>query len=191
MSMSVRNSDRPLLLIAMTLSLALMLGGFLTGFQTNLSPGALNLPTAGAADTSWWSVWGRILVVNLPALCLAFSGVVTGGMSTLIAWPLTSIYIGATMRTASTELGLGEVIGTIWVYAPGEFAALLIAAAAGLMPAAAAARAALFERGELSPVQQYIRAVPRALKTFFVAAAVLVVAALIESIVITSKGIPV
>jgi uncharacterized membrane protein SpoIIM required for sporulation len=190
MSMSVRNSDRPLLLIAMTLSLALMLGGFLTGFQTSLSSGALNLPATGGESSPWWSVWVRILLVNLPALCLAFSGVVTAGISTLIAWPLTSVYIGATMRAASTELGLGEVIGTIWVYAPGEFAALLIAAGAGLMPAAAAARSAFSDGGDLSPMQQYTRAIPTALKTFGVAAAVLVVAALIESIVITSKGIP-
>lgn len=185
--MSVRNSDRTLLLIAMTLSLALMLGGFFTGFQTNLPSGALNPPTGGSSP--WWSVWGRILMVNLPALCLAFSGVVTFGISTLIAWPLTAIYIGATMRTAATELGLSDVIGTIWVYAPGEFTALLIAAGAGLMPAAAAARAALFGKGNLTPMQQYTRAIPKALKTFTVAAAVLVVAALIESIVITSKGI--
>lgn len=189
MSMSVRNSGRQLVLIAMTLSLALMLGGFVTGFQTHLPPGAQALSTAGTESSPWWSVWGRILIVNMPALCLAFSGVVTAGISTFIAWPLTSIYIGATMRTASTELGLGEVIGTIWVYAPGEFAALLIAAGAGLMPGVAAARAALFNQGNLTPVQQYARAVPVALKTFGIAAGVLVVSALIESIVITSKGI--
>lgn len=104
--------------------------------------------------------------MNLPALCLAFSGVVTGGISTLIAWPLTSIYIGATMRTATAQLGPGEVIGTIWVYAPAEFAALLIAAGAGLMPAAAAARAALSDHGNLRPMHQYLHAVPVALKTF-------------------------
>ena len=143
MGMSARNSEKSLLLIVMTLSLALMLGGFITGFQTNLAAGPALPPATDGTATPWWSVFGRILLVNFPALCLAFSGVITGGLSTLIAWPLTSIYIGSTMRTASAQLGPGEVLGTIWVYAPGEFAALLIAAGAGLMPAAAAVRASL------------------------------------------------
>ncbi|XAS72352.1 hypothetical protein VUN82_00390 [Micrococcaceae bacterium Sec5.1] len=187
--MSVRNSERPLLYTVMALSLALMLGGFFIGFQTNLPAGLLQGPASGTAGAPWWSVFGRILLVNLPALCLAFSGVVTGGISTLIAWPLTSIYIGATMRTATAQLGPGEVIGTIWVYAPAEFAALLIAAGAGLMPAAAAARAALSDHGNLRPMHQYLHAVPVALKTFCVAAVILVAAAAIESALITSKGL--
>lgn len=187
--MSVRNGDRPLLLIAMALSLALMLGGFVTGFQTNLPAGALQPAGAGEASP-WWSVFGRILLANGPALCLAFSGVVTGGISTLIAWPLTAVYIGATMRTASSKLGLGEVLGTIWVYAPVEFAALLIAAGAGLMPAAAAARAALSDKDDHNALQQYTRTIPAALKIFTLAAAVLLAADAIETAVITSKGIP-
>lgn len=185
--MSARKSERPLLFIVMTLSLALMLGGFITGFQADLPAGALS--SAGSENESpWWSVFGHILLVNVPALFLAFSGVITGGISTLLALPLTSIYIGATMRTASTQLGLGEVLQTIWVYAPAEFAALLIAAGAGLMPAAAAARAALSDKGNLNPMQQYTRAIPLALKTFSLAAVILVLAAAVESVIIMSKG---
>lgn len=178
-----------LLLIVMTLSLALMLGGFITGFQTNLSAGTTPAPAPDGTAAPWWSVLGRILLVNLPALCLAFSGVITGGISTLIAWPLTSIYIGSTMRTASAQLGPAEVLGTIWVYAPVEFAALLIAAGAGLMPAAAAVRAALSEKRSISPAQHYLTVFPLALKTFSLAAAILVLAALIETAVVASKGI--
>lgn len=135
MCMSVRNGGRPLLATTMTLSLALMLAGFVAGFQTNLAAGAepLQVLPAGRSHT-WLSALGQILLVNVPALCLVFSGVVTGGLTTLIAWPLTAVYIGVTMRIGQVQLGVAEVVSSIWIYAPVEFLALLLAAGAGLMP---------------------------------------------------------
>lgn len=189
MGMSVRDIGTRVVLCAMAFSLALLLVGFIIGFHADLSSGTRKLPTAGPEPLPWTLIWGRILAVNVPALCLAFSGVVTAGISTLIAWPLTSIYIGATMRTAFTELGVWEAIGATWIYAPWEFTALLMAGGAGLLPLTAATHAALWGTETPGLVQQYLRTVPAALKIFCAAGALLLLAALIEAFVITSRGI--
>jgi uncharacterized membrane protein SpoIIM required for sporulation len=189
MCMSVRNGGRPLLATTMTLSLALMLAGFVAGFQTNLAAGAepLQVLPAGRSHT-WLSAPGQILLVNVPALCLVFSGVITGALTTLIAWPLTVVYIGATMRIGQEQLGVPEVVSSIWLYAPVEFLALLLAAGAGLMPIAAAVRSTLVNHEPITPYHQYVRVIPFALKTFGIASILLAVAAVLEATVPAFKG---
>lgn len=189
MCMSVRNGGRPLLATTMTLSLALMLAGFVAGFQANLAVGAEPLPVlpAGRSHT-WLSAVGQILLVNVPALCLVFSGVITGGLTTLIAWPLTAVYIGATMRIGQVQLGVAEVVSSIWIYAPVEFLALLLAAGAGLMPITAAVRSTLVNNEPITPLNQYVRVFPFALKTFGVASILLAAAAVLEATVLAFKG---
>lgn len=189
MRMSVRDSERSLLIIAMTLSLALMLAGFITGFQTNLAaPSEPHLGEPTDLAHTWLSALGRILVTNMPALCLVFSGVITGGISTLIAWPLTAVYIGSTMRIGQDQMGMGEVMSSIWIYAPAEFVALLLAAGAGLMPVTAGIRSALSLSEPGTPLRHYLGVFPLALKIFGLASALLLVAALIEATVLAAKG---
>jgi uncharacterized membrane protein SpoIIM required for sporulation len=187
--MSVRDSERALLVVAMTLSLALMLAGFITGFQTNLAAQSeLHLGEPTDLGHTWLSALGKILFVNVPALCLVFSGVITGGLTTLIAWPLTAVYIGATMRIGQVQLGVAEVVSSIWIYAPVEFLALLLAAGAGLMPITAAIRSTLVNNEPITPLNQYVQVIPFALKTFGVASILLAVAAVLEATVLAFKG---
>lgn len=187
--MSVRNGEKPLLLIAMMLSLALMLAGFIIGFQADLAAQSEpHRPAPTEAGLTWLSVLARILVTNIPALCLMFSGVITGGISTLIAWPLTAIYIGSTMRIGETRLGIGDVVASIWIYAPLEFLALLLGAGAGLMPLTAAVRSALSVSEHARPLQQYLQTFPLALKIFGISSVLLLAAALLEATVLATKG---
>ncbi|MDQ0210556.1 MULTISPECIES: hypothetical protein [Arthrobacter] len=187
--MSVRNGDKPLLLVAMMLSLALMLAGFTIGFQTDMAAQSESpQPMSPEAGLTWLSALGRILAANVPALCLLFSGVITGGVSTLIAWPLTAIYIGSTMRLGRTHMGIGEVVASIWIYAPIEFLGLLLGAGAGLIPVAAAIRSALSASEAAGPLRQYLAMFPLALKIFGIASVLVLAAALLEATVLVTKG---
>lgn len=185
--MSVRNGDKPLLLVAMMLSLALMLAGFIIGFQTDMAAPSESFQPDEASLT-WLSALGRILAANVPALCLLFSGVITGGVSTLIAWPLTAIYIGSTMHLGRTHMGIGEVVASIWIYAPVEFLGLLLGAGAGLVPVAAAIRSALSASEQGGPLRQYLGTFPLALKLFGIASVLVLAAALLEATVLATKG---
>lgn len=187
--MSVRNGDKPLLLVAMMLSLALMLAGFIIGFQTDMGTQSESpQPMSPEAGLTWLSALGRILGANMPALCLLFSGVITGGASTLIAWPLTAIYIGSTMRLGRTHMGIGEVVASIWIYAPIEFLGLLLGAGAGLIPVAAAIRSALSAPEAAGPLRQYVATFPLTLKIFGISLVLVLAAALLEATVIATKG---
>jgi uncharacterized membrane protein SpoIIM required for sporulation len=185
--MSVRNGDKPLLLVAMMLSLALMLAGFIIGFQADMSAHS-EFPQPREAGHTWLSALGRILAANVPALCLLFSGVITGGASTLIAWPLTAIYIGSTMRLGRTHMGIGEVVASIWIYAPLEFLGLLLGAGAGLIPVVAAIRSALSPSEVARPLRHYVAKFPLALKMFGIAWVLVLAAALLEATVLATKG---
>jgi hypothetical protein len=187
--MSVRNGYKPLLLVAMMLSLALMLAGFIIGFQTDMAAQSESpQPVPREVGLTWLSALGRILAANVPALCLLFSGVITGGVSTLIAWPITAIYIGSTMRLGRTHMGIGEVVASIWIYAPVEFLGLLLGAGAGLIPVAAAIRSALSASEQAGPLRQYLGTFPLALKMFGLAWVLVLAAALLEATVLATKG---
>ena len=83
---------------------------------------------------------------------------------------------------------MGEVMSSIWIYAPAEFIALLLAAGAGLLPATAGIRSALSLSEPGTPLCHYLGVFPLALKIFVLAAALLLVAALIEATVLAAKG---
>lgn len=71
---------------------------------------------------------------NLAASALLYSGVVTGGFSTVVGLALTTLYVGATMSVGVTNSGGGALASQVLLYVPLEFGGLLIAAIAGLYP---------------------------------------------------------
>ncbi|PYI66892.1 hypothetical protein CVV68_12415 [Arthrobacter livingstonensis] len=170
---------------ATALSLVLMVGGIAIGFQTDLAS-AIVLDRNGIAQESWGAVFLGVIISNGPALCLVYGGVLSGGLLTLIAWPIISIYIGSTMRTGINIMGVEGVAGAIWAYAPVEFVALALAAAAGMMPVAAAVWASLSTGGSNRPLRAYLNEFPHTLRFFGIAVVTLLAAAAIEAFVITN-----
>lgn len=82
--------------------------------------------------------------------------------------------------------GLGQP--PVALYAPLEFLGLLLAASAGLLPLVAGAGSALGGAAQgKSPLRSYVDALGPSLKAFGGAVAVILVAAVVESLVITSR----
>jgi uncharacterized membrane protein SpoIIM required for sporulation len=101
----------------------------------------------------------------------------------LIVWPIISAYVGATFRASTEILGLHEVVGSIWPYAPLEFLALSLAAAAGLMPLVAGIRSALAEK-DAGVLHTYASEIPTTLKVIGASLILLALAAAVEAAVI-------
>lgn len=134
-------------------------------------------------------LFGPIVVRNTGVTMLLFSGVLTAGFSTVVAVGLLGAYIGATFGAAARAAGLQEALGSIVLYAPIEFLGLLFAATAGLLPMVVGVTNALRSQVEdgRSPLRAYAESVALALKTLGVAVAVILFAALVESVVIAAR----
>lgn len=140
-----------------------------------------------------------ILLRNLGVCAFLYSGVISAGITTIAAVVLTSFSIGVSMAVVQDAAGLGSMLSDVIWYAPIEFAAFLVAAAAGIAPVLNAVlrvpRCSLNrvtigigedaavgnERGAL---RRYFGAFPLALRLGIVAVAGIVLAAGVEATVI-------
>ncbi|MFE2527579.1 stage II sporulation protein M [Streptomyces sp. NPDC059382] len=172
--------------------MAALCTGIVLGY-TSMDPAGGSGAWVGAdgqeADTSFADSFGPILLRNVGAAMLMFSGVLTAGFSTVVALGLMAAYIGATFGSASHTVGFQEALGSIVFYAPLEFLGLLFAATAGMLPMVAGVANAL--RGSTedgrSPLRVYAESLALSLKTLGIAVAVILVAALVESAVIAAR----
>lgn len=92
--------------------------------------------------TVLWQILGR----NVPAVLMFFSGVLTVGLTTIVSWSLTSVYIGVIVGSAVADVGALKAFEVLAPYAVFEVSGLLCAAAAGIAPVSAAAQLFLAER---------------------------------------------
>ncbi len=184
----LRDRQRAALVVAFGLSLGLLISGFLLGYHAVSNSPAPTADPASAAATPFGEAFIGVLARNLPALCLAFSGAATAGLSTLVSWPLVAIYIGSTWHLSEKAIGREQVLAGTGLYAPVEFLALTIAAAAGLLPVLTAIWAALSSRATVTPFRAYLAAFPTALKLLAIAVVVLLAAAGVEAAVMAGKG---
>lgn len=172
--------------VAVAVSLGLLVVGFNIGYAiAPTQDAATRITTAG----TWLSSFAGILMRNVGALFLIFSGSVTGGLVTLLAWPLVAVYIGATWKLSEAVLGRSEALSIVLWYAPLEFAALALAAAAGLLPMIAMVVSALSSTSSIAIGRRpllttYLRAIPSSLILLYLAGSALVCAAAIEATVI-------
>lgn len=131
----------------------------------------------------------EIFTRNMGAGLLLFSGVLTGGLSTLIGLTLIAAYVGATLSVAANGVGFMEAAGSIIFYAPLEFAGLLIIATAGFWPGQRAMREifspTLVKAGVFAT---YIGSLKDSMKVLFAGSAVLFLAAIVESAIIALRG---
>jgi len=167
---------------ATAVAAVIMVSGFLVGFLSTHRMGSDFGPAPSSRDDAAAALALSILARNLGIVLLLFSGVVTAGVSTVMGFGLVSIYIGATFGAAAANVGAAAALGSIVTYAPVEFAAFLIAAAAGLLPIASVGSGAL-PGGDRGPggLQAYLRPLPVALRLLGTAAALLILAALLET----------
>ncbi|MFE7315784.1 stage II sporulation protein M [Streptomyces sp. NPDC057555] len=177
--------------MAFSVSLAALCAGIALGYASMSSFSSGGSLVEGAqknSETAFLGSFVAILVRNTGAALLLFSGVITAGFSTVIALGLMAAYIGATFGAAAGMVGFQEALTSIALYAPLEFLGLLLAASAGLLPLVAGAGSALggAAHGE-SPLRSYVDALGPSLKAFGGAVAVILVAAVVESLVITSR----
>ncbi|MFC5803114.1 stage II sporulation protein M [Streptomyces formicae] len=178
--------------IAFSVSLAALCTGIVLGYSS-MDPAGGDGAWAGSggqpAEISFASSFGPILVRNTGAAMLLFSGVLTAGFSTVVALGLMAAYIGATFGAAAHTAGFQEALGSIVLYAPLEFVGLLLAATAGMLPVVVGVANALRSSAEdgRSPLRAYAESVALSLKTLGVAVAVILIAALAESVVIAAR----
>ncbi len=132
-----------------------------------------------AADLSFLG----IVAANVPAVLLLFSGVVTAGLASVVGVLLISGYVGATLAAAAANVGLARAVGSIVAYAPIEFGALLIAAAAGLLPVCAAYAAPSSAR-----LAVYRDTLGQSLRMVLVAVVAVILGAFVESMVMAGRS---
>ncbi|MGW8954718.1 stage II sporulation protein M [Streptomyces sp. NPDC055709] len=181
-----------MLAIAFSVSLAALCTGIVLGY-TSMDPAgggsAWAAPGASSAEASFWGSFGPIVLRNTGAAMLMFSGVLTGGFSTVVALGLMAAYIGATFGAAAHTAGFQQALGSIVLYAPLEFLGLLFAATAGLLPVVAGVASALHWGAEdgRSPLRAYVESLALSFKCLGLAIAVILIAALVESTVIAAR----
>ncbi|MEU6708128.1 stage II sporulation protein M [Streptomyces wuyuanensis] len=181
-----------MLAIAFSVSLAALCTGIVLGY-TSMDPagpdGTWEGPEAHAEEVSFLGSFGPIVIRNTGAAMLMFSGVLTGGFSTIVALGLMAAYIGATFGAAAHTAGIQQSLGSIVLYAPLEFLGLLIAATAGILPVVVAVASTLnyAENESRSPLRAYAGSLSLSLKSLGVAIAVILLAALVESVVIAAR----
>jgi uncharacterized membrane protein SpoIIM required for sporulation len=160
---------------SLAVALATTVGGVVIGFLSirGASQGEL---IAGPSHMSFWAIIGR----NLSTALLLYSGVCTAGVTTLLAGVLLGGYVGATFGAAVTAVGLARAAGSILWYAPLEMVGLLLAAVAGLTPVVTM----LVRRPGSPRFRTYTDSLAASLRLGALAAAVLVVAAILEAILI-------
>ena len=111
---------------------ALFVAGFLVGYESISRVPATLQDTAGAGQDHDGS-FGAIVVRNLGAAALLYSGVLTGGLLTGTSLALLSVYVGATAKIGVLNVGAAALVGAAGWYAGLEFLGCLVAAAAGLL----------------------------------------------------------
>ena len=176
-----RRAARRALGCAGAVATAVFVAGFLVGYGSiSQIPGPLQ-PTAGGGPDHAGS-FGAILVRNLGAAALLYSGVLTGGLLTGTSLALLSVYVGATAKIGVLNVGAAAVAGAAGWYAGLEFLGCLVAAAAGLHPLAAA----LTDRRH-GRLRTYLSALPASLCVLASAVVLLLTAAGIEAVLIARR----
>lgn len=167
--------------IALFINVLVFLAGLLIGYS---SLDGLPLVTAtNGADETTWSL-GSILVRNLGACFLLYSGVLTGGALSIISMAAVSVYVGATAKVGALAAGLGPVITSSLWYVPLEFGGLLLAAGAGLYPIIAA-NTRQFQLAHGGSLRAYLRAIPQSLVLLAAGAVLILAGAGVETIVMS------
>lgn len=128
----------------------------------------------------------QILLRNVGAALVLYSGIVTFGLTTLIGAGVLSLYLGATVSLGLHSVGATGLISDVVWYVPFEFAGLAIAATAGIQPAAG-----LISRfgkpSETTIFRSFTRDVIGSLNTLMVALSLIVIGAAIEFVLIQTK----
>ncbi|MDG4832689.1 stage II sporulation protein M [Solwaraspora sp. WMMD1047] len=173
-------------------SLAILAAGIYVG---HASMDAVPASGAGAedagTDSSFLALLSFFLLRNLGAALLFFSGVLTGGVSTLLSWGITALYIGATFTAAAANVGFSAAFASIVWYAPLEILGLVLAATAGLYPISAVLRSTYgrADSGDQSVgyLTTYLRAIRVSVRVLAVAVVIIVAAAVIEATTISLR----
>lgn len=144
----------------------------------------------GSVDSAWISgstttpSFATIFATNMSTALLLFSGVVTLGISALFGSLALGGFIGATFTVAAGTVGTATAAGSIGWYAPFEFAGFVVAGAGGFLPILAVM---LRSAGE-SRRAAYMSVLPKAGLFALLSAALLLVAAGVEVLVIGGRG---
>lgn len=126
-----------------------------------------------------------ILSANIGAAALLCSGMITAGVGSLLGMLVVSVGVGGFAAAGAARHGWPAVVEAVWLYAPLEFAGLIAASAAGMLPLLAALVPAL-EEGT-GPAQRYVRALARTWPLIAASVVLLVIAATVEVAVISSR----
>ena len=130
----------------------------------------------------------QILMRNAGAALVLYSGVVTLGLTTLVAGGILALYVGATVSLGVHSIGVAQLASDVALYVPLEFGGLVLAATAGLQPACGAVRLVLIDRDKISLASLH-RDFADSLRTLALALALILVAAAIEATLISLRTI--
>lgn len=128
-----------------------------------------------------------ILLRNTAVALALFSGVLTVGIGSVLGIAFQGFVVGASTGAAATEVGAASALGSVVGYAVIEIPALLLAAAAGMLPAVAALLPAR-DVPPAAPLSRYVAAFRPALFVLGAALLLLVVGAAVETSLITSRS---
>jgi uncharacterized membrane protein SpoIIM required for sporulation len=172
---------------AFLVALVTLCAGAVVGYAT--FSGRSGFGTGHPDSASFARSLALIVPRNLAAASLLFSGVLTGGFSTVVGLGLLAMYIGATFGAAAGNVGALDAFTSIAAYAPVEFLGLLLAATAGLMPVVSFMYTAVTgsRPGRPGAFGTYVETVSASLRVFALAVVVIVVAATVESVVIAAR----
>lgn len=131
----------------------------------------------------------QIVTRNGAAVLLVYSGAITFGVMSVVSTLAIGAFVGATAKVGVSSVGWAALLGASGLYAPIEFAAIVVACAAGLLPAATVVRrrASAGPTSEAGLLAAYAQGLRRSLGLLACSGGLLLIAALIESFLISRR----
>ena len=156
--------------------------GATVGYRT-FTPEPVPVGEALAFETTGFlQTLAGIAAQNLGAALLGFSGVLTMGMTSLLAVMFTSAWVGATFHAVTARLGTAEVLAHVMPYVVLELAGVGLAAVAGVYPAVAF----VARRFRSDPRPPFGSAMQTSLRLLGIACVLIVAGAFVETVVIVT-----
>ena len=170
------------LLLSLTIATAVAGGA---GWLAYLAVDGATGGSAGEAPFFSGSVgemWLEVMASNFPVFIALVSGIATFGLGSLLSLGSTALFVGATLSVTSNSLGWSSLAGNSVIYALPEFIALLLAGAAGILPAVTATRNAILGPGHRRFLRRYLHRCTTAAYLAIGAAVLLAAAAYVEAL---------
>jgi uncharacterized membrane protein SpoIIM required for sporulation len=173
---------------ALAVSVAVFVGGLAIGYSSISDTWAADsVHSWRETDLSVTASFFAILLRNASAMAFLYSGVLTFGLTSVLALTMVSAYVGATAATGINNVGAWQLFTATGSYALLEFLGCIVAATAGFYPTSALVAGLARQKEDAGSLKRYFGAIRVSARILAFGGALVVVAACIEVTLIATR----